>query len=1154
MSLSPPRSSRWCPGTFLLGPALLALAGQTAAQDSFVNWETPHVHPLEMTPSGARLLAVNTPDNRLEVFDSTGDELLQLRPISVGIDPVTVRARTNTEVWVVNHLSDSISIVDLATSRVRYTLTTSNEPCDVVFAGVPQRAFVSCSQAREVLVYDPLDLSAAPAVLAIDAREPRALAVSPSGDQVYAAIFESGNASTLIAGGSTFEGDYPPPAVDSPLGPYGGVNPPPNDGPAFDPPKNGANGAAPLVGLIVKRSPGGQWLDDNEADWTPLISGPQAAESGRLPGWDLPDRDIAVINVSNLAVSYVSGLMNINMGMAVNPASGAISVVGTEATNEVRFEAKLTGTFVRAMLATVTTPGLSKSLVDLNPHLDYSVGTVAQPLRDQSIGTPRAIAWNAAGTRAYVAGAGSNNLVVLDPAGARVGLAPTIETAEGPTGLALDEARDRLFVLAKFESAVSVIDLTLETEAARVPIHDPSPVSIRDGRRHLYGTHETSGLGQVACSSCHVDSRTDGLAWDLGNPAGSVLSLTGQNLGADHPLLPASETFFEFHPMKGPMLTQTLQDIIGKEPLHWRGDKKGVEDFNAAFVGLHGDDEMLDPVEMQEMEDFLATIHYPPNPFRDFDNSLEDDVPLPGHYTTGKFGPPGLPLPNGDAQNGLDLFLPPNTLDGQIACATCHTIPTGLGTDMTWMGGEYEALPEGPSGEHHHMLLKRNGQGQTVKVPHLRNLYERTGFDTTQLSNSAGFGFINDGSMDSLARLMNLSTFEVQNVQETADLVAFLLSFSGSDLPTGAPTQLLHAPGTESRDTHAAVGRQVTLGATPLPQDVALLDEMKALADAGAVGLVGKGRIDTRERGFVYLGGEFWQTDKAGVTTTSPALTGLPAPGESITFTVVPLGTEHRIGIDRDADTYLDGDEVVAMSDPADASSVPATCTDPAPAAPTGFSALTEQAGEIALVWNDQSPDAIRFLLERAPTGTGHFELVTSLPANASGVTDIGLGCGQVYDYRLYARGCGGDSAYVTATATSGACPSLIADVPGVSLSAGGSQNYSLQAGPANSDDLYFFLGSITGVAPGFFYGGHTIPLNIDPYFLLLLLDPGGSPIANGFNALDAGGEGVARLTIPPGMDPTLAGVTVHHAYIVLDSATLFPVFVSNPVQLLLDP
>ena len=111
------------------------------AQSSFVNWETPQVHPLALTPNGTRLVAANTPDNRVEVFAVTGKGITHLGAIPVGLDPVTVRARTNTEIWVVNHVSDSISIVDLNTMNVIQTITTGDEPADVVFAGSSQRAF-----------------------------------------------------------------------------------------------------------------------------------------------------------------------------------------------------------------------------------------------------------------------------------------------------------------------------------------------------------------------------------------------------------------------------------------------------------------------------------------------------------------------------------------------------------------------------------------------------------------------------------------------------------------------------------------------------------------------------------------------------------------------------------------------------------------------------------------------------------------------------------------------------------------------------------------------------------------------------------------------------------------------------------------------------
>jgi YVTN family beta-propeller protein len=50
---------------------------------------------------------------------------------------VAVAARSDGEVWVVNHLSDSVSVVDVAADppRVVRTLLIGDEPRDVIFAG-----------------------------------------------------------------------------------------------------------------------------------------------------------------------------------------------------------------------------------------------------------------------------------------------------------------------------------------------------------------------------------------------------------------------------------------------------------------------------------------------------------------------------------------------------------------------------------------------------------------------------------------------------------------------------------------------------------------------------------------------------------------------------------------------------------------------------------------------------------------------------------------------------------------------------------------------------------------------------------------------------------------------------------------------------------
>ena len=150
------------PTQMLLLASLAAIpAGTTlAAQDAFVHWETPHVHPLALTTNRTLLLAVNLPDDRLEVFSLASGSPVHLGSVPVGLDPVSVRPRSNSIAWVVNHVSDSVSVVDLVAGQVFATLATDDEPCDVAFAG--GRAFVSCSQANTVLAFDASNPTATP--------------------------------------------------------------------------------------------------------------------------------------------------------------------------------------------------------------------------------------------------------------------------------------------------------------------------------------------------------------------------------------------------------------------------------------------------------------------------------------------------------------------------------------------------------------------------------------------------------------------------------------------------------------------------------------------------------------------------------------------------------------------------------------------------------------------------------------------------------------------------------------------------------------------------------------------------------------------------------------------------------------------------------
>jgi hypothetical protein len=553
---------------------------------------------------------------------------------------------------------------------------------------------------------------------------------------------------------------------------------------------------------------------------------------------------------------------------------------------------------------------------------------------------------------------GSNNVVVIDAAGARlpaeseIGFAPAIEVGEGPTGLVLDEPCDRLYVLNKFESSISVIDTTSGVELLRVSFFDPSPMAIKIGRRHLYGTHETSGLGHTACASCHPDARMDRLAWDLGDPTADMFPFDQNcNFGSNGPIpdFLGPQPCPDWHPMKGPMVTQTLQDIIGLEPHHWRGDRDGIEEFNQTFENLQGDDEQLSPEEMQEFEDFLATIHFPPNPFRNLNNSLPANLAMPDQVFGGMGGAPGTPMPNGNAISGLGNIFQDHHVVALLgmSCSECHTLPTGMATNQVMtiakdMSTSFSPYPTGPMGEKHHGVVfspMSETPNISIKVPHLRNLHEKVGFDMTSTTSRSGFGFLHDGSVDTLGRFMAEPAFIFELGAEgppestVPDVTAFLLAFSGSDLPIGMG--IPSGPeGSLSQDAHAAVGRQITFTEQNRddPSLVAMLEAFISLADAvpdftpgPMVGLVAKGVQDGFARGYTYAGSQLFQSDRAAETITATALGQSASEAGEITFTVVPRGSETRIGIDRDSDGFFDRDEIDVGADPADPESTPLT-------------------------------------------------------------------------------------------------------------------------------------------------------------------------------------------------------------------------------------
>ena len=127
--------TRWARNFVTGAVAWLALVAPAAA--AFTTFESGQVRPLALAPDGSQLFAVNTPDNRMEIFDVAPGGLTHAGVVPVGLEPVAVAVRPDgNQVWVVNHLSDSVSIVDLTATppRVIRTLLVGDEPRDIVFA------------------------------------------------------------------------------------------------------------------------------------------------------------------------------------------------------------------------------------------------------------------------------------------------------------------------------------------------------------------------------------------------------------------------------------------------------------------------------------------------------------------------------------------------------------------------------------------------------------------------------------------------------------------------------------------------------------------------------------------------------------------------------------------------------------------------------------------------------------------------------------------------------------------------------------------------------------------------------------------------------------------------------------------------------------
>ncbi|MEY4766427.1 MAG: hypothetical protein RI907_3100, partial [Pseudomonadota bacterium] len=917
----------------------LGLAVSAHAAGDYAEFESGHVRPLAMSADGTQLFAVNTPNGTLDIFNINGTSLTLVTRVPVGLEPVAVALR-NGEAWVVNHLSDSVSVISLnGTPRVTRTLLVGDEPRDIVFAGSPERAFVTTAHRgqqleaavtakvpgakptglttpglgrADVWVFDAANpgnsLGGNPVqIVNLFSDTPRGLAVSTDKKTVYVAAHFSGNQTAAINEEVVCDGFEAAKTCT-----IKGVTYP---GGAIGPSKNVEGKKAPEVGLIVKYNPKNDaWEDIKGRNWNKAVL------------FRLPDKDVFAIDANTYADKGIfSGVGTTLFNMAVNPRTGALYVTNIESQNMGNFEgdgAAAGGMRLQGNLAHARVTVLANGQVTprhLNKHLSYDK-LVNEPgfdttAKNHSLALPLDVQVTADGNTMYVSAYGSNKIGVFSTASIenntfdpRVASANYIKLSGkgGPSGMVLDEKRGQMYVITRFDDSVSVINMASKSEVSKTPLQNPEPAHILEGRPFLYDAFNSSANGENSCASCHIFGDYDKMTWNLGNPGDKVfksivpgkftdgVQFQGAKLifGPKTPIN-GSGLAYDVHPMKGPMATQTLRGLNNQGAQHWRGDRnKGIygesatsslvsfKNFAVAFEGLLGNPAPLNEADMTKFANYQLSVMMPPNPIRNLDNSLTAQQQRGHDFYFGA-----------RPADGFKLNIFGASISDNNNCDGCHTVDAAKGFFGTGQ------------------MISFEGITQIFKVPQLRNLYTKAGrfgapaipFSSKPGTGEMGdqvtsFGFVHDGTADTLAHFFTVrvfaptlnSGFPLLNPDKTREDVSEYVHAIDSDLAPIVGQQI-----TLNSQNASEVGSRVDLLIKQAKKAFVSKELGGNVTECDLVASVVEG--GTR-KGYLLdiASGNF--VDANGGTKSDAALRSLAnVAGQEVTYTCTVPGTGRRI-------------------------------------------------------------------------------------------------------------------------------------------------------------------------------------------------------------------------------------------------------------------
>lgn len=731
---------------------LISTLSPSAKEQLFFARQT---HPLSLSQDGSRLLALNSEQGRLSVF-ATGAAPVLIREIPVGLLPVSVRFRTEDEAWIVNELSDSISIVSIKKGVVIDTIHTGDEPGDVAFA--QGKAYITCARENRLDVFDPLTRGKL-GEIPLEGLFPRSLAVSPDEETIYVSFLFTSNGTTIL-----------PRSVA-----------PPQDVPAWASPDLPP---PPQTGRIVP-------VDH------PGIS------------YEVVDHDVAAVSTRNpTSITYRGNIGTNIFNLEVHP-DGRVIAPHSEARNLISFEPQLRGRFAKTR---ITLLGENQAQeIDLNPDPDSFFPAIDSSAATTALAQVKITLMDPDGLHLWLAAFGSDRLarlrlsdqLVTRQIDLRANDNSTVRnpaTMRGPRGLALHPTLPHLYVLNRLSNTLSTIDrdsysILAETPLGTVPDLEPG---LKLGRGFLFDAR-LSGNGSVSCATCHLDLERDGIAWDLGDPTGERFSIPGAFLSLHAPNLFADR---EMHPMKGPMVTQTLIGLIEQTKLHWRGDKPSIQSFNSTFPNLLAAD-ALEEDEIDLMAAYLNKLRHHPNPYLRLDRNFPDEIK------------------GGNPADGIPIF---TLFDNH--CSACHQLASGSSNNID--------------------IPSTVGSFQPLKDTPLRTTYHRTHFNPTPGARSlSGYGMGSDGSLHefpighpySLHILDDINRPLAVREKEKRDLTAFILGFDSGTAP--------------------ALGHSVTFLTTTAndPEKLArlaILEAQSSLGQFSEVGVLAHGILQGQHRSFHF--------------------------------------------------------------------------------------------------------------------------------------------------------------------------------------------------------------------------------------------------------------------------------------------------------------